>query len=203
MLRKKVLRLALPAFAAGVLLAGCSGEQPDAIAPEASGPASSAAAPGQQQEFNEADMAFAQQMIPHHQQAVEMAEMVDSRTDNPQVVELAAQIQEAQAPEIEQLTSWLEAWGAPMPMPEMEGMDHGDMSGMMTSEDMAALEKAKGTEFDRMWMQMMIEHHEGAIEMANTELQQGVNAEAKKLAQQIIDAQKAEITTMNDLLAAN
>lgn len=203
MLRKKVLRLVLPAFAAGVLLAGCSGEQPDAIAPEASGPASSAAAPGQQQEFNEADMAFAQQMIPHHQQAVEMAEMVDSRTDNPQVVELAAQIQEAQAPEIEQLTSWLEAWGAPMPMPEMEGMDHGDMSGMMTSEDMAALEKAKGTEFDRMWMQMMIEHHEGAIEMANTELQQGVNAEAKKLAQQIIDAQKAEITTMNDLLAAN
>lgn len=203
MLRKKALRLALPAFAAGVLLAGCSGEQADATAPEASTPASSAAAPGQQQEFNEADVAFTQQMIPHHQQAVEMAEMVESRTGNPQVLELAAQIEQAQAPEVEQLTSWLEAWGAPMPMPEMEGMDHGDMSGMMTPEDMAALENANGAEFDRMWMQMMIEHHEGAIEMANTELQQGVNSEAKDLAQQIIDAQEAEIATMNNLLAAN
>jgi uncharacterized protein (DUF305 family) len=201
MFRKTVLRLTLPAFAAGILLVGCSGDQPDATAPETSAPASSAA-PGQQQEFNQADVTFAQQMIPHHQQAVEMAEMVESRTDNPQVLDLAAQIRQAQAPEIEQLTSWLQAWGAPMPMPEMEGMDHGDMSGMMTSEDMSELEKAKGADFDRMWLQMMIEHHTGAIEMANTELQQAVNTDAKELAQQIIDAQQVEITTMSNLLAA-
>jgi uncharacterized protein (DUF305 family) len=200
MLRKTVLRLTLPAFAVGILVAGCSGDQPDATAPEVSAPASSAA-PGQQQEFNQADVTFAQQMIPHHQQAVEMAEMVESRTGNPQVLDLAAQIRQAQAPEIEQLTSWLQAWGAPMP--EMVGMDHGDMSGMMTSEDMSELEKAKGADFDRMWLQMMIEHHTGAIEMANIELQQGVNTDAKEMAQQIIDAQQAEITTMSNLLAAN
>ncbi|SFB56768.1 Uncharacterized conserved protein, DUF305 family [Amycolatopsis marina] len=203
MLRKKVLRFALPAFAASVLLAGCSGEEPPVASPEATAGPTAAAESAQQQEFNQADTAFAQQMIPHHQQAVEMAEMVASRTANSKVIELAAQIQQAQAPEIEKMTSWLEAWGAPMPMPDMDGMDHGEMPGMMTSEVMSELEQAKDADFDRLWLEMMIEHHNGAIEMSNTQLQQGVNAEAKELAQQIIDAQQVEITTMSNLLATN
>ncbi|WP_116049713.1 DUF305 domain-containing protein [Amycolatopsis palatopharyngis] len=203
MLRKTVLRFALPASAAGILfLAGCSGEEPAVNATNTSAAATSAAS-DQQQEFNQADTAFAQQMIPHHQQAVDMAEMVASRTANPEVVELAAQIQQAQAPEIEKMTSWLKAWGAPLPMPAMDGMDHGEMPGMMSSEVMAELEQAKEGDFDRLWLEMMIEHHNGAIEMSNTQLQQGVNAEAKELAQEIIDAQQVEITTMTGLLAAN
>jgi uncharacterized protein (DUF305 family) len=70
----------------------------------------------------------------------------------------------------------------------------------MTAEEMKQLEGAKGAEFDRMWMQMMIKHHEGAIDMARTELSKGSSAEAKALAQKIIDAQQAEITEMQALV---
>jgi uncharacterized protein (DUF305 family) len=80
------------------------------------------------------------------------------------------------------------------------GMDHGDMPGMMSDEDMTALEEASGAEFDRMWMKMMIEHHQGAIDMAQDQLDEGANAEAKTLAQEIIDTQEAEIATMREML---
>ena len=149
-------------------------------------------------DFNDADVEFAQGMIPHHQQAVEMADLADGRAESPEVIDLAERIKAAQDPEIELMRGWLEDWGQVMP----EGMDHEGMAGMMSEDDMTALEDASGAEFDEMFLTMMIEHHEGAIEQAETELDEGQNAEAKELAQTIIDAQQAEIEEMQGILDA-
>jgi uncharacterized protein (DUF305 family) len=152
---------------------------------------------------NADDISFAQGMIPHHAQAVEMAKLVPSRSTNAKVLDLASRIQRAQDPEIQQLTTMLTKWGATPPAsePSMPGMDHGSMSGtgMMTADEMKQLDQAKGAEFDRMWTQMMTKHHQGAIDMAKTELAKGTDTEAKSLAQKIIEAQQAEITEMRAL----
>ena len=154
---------------------------------------------------NDADVAFAQQMIPHHQQAIEMAKAAETRAESQEVKDLAADIEAAQDPEIETMTGWLESWGEDVPDEGMSGMDHGgmfsdDMAGMMSDEDMSALENATGAEFDQMFLTMMIEHHEGAIEMAKTEKADGEYADAKALADDIETAQTEEIQTMQDLL---
>ena len=158
-----------------------------------------------------ADVSFAQAMVPHHQQAVQMADMVPSRTHDQAVTGLANRIRAAQQPEIDRLNGWLAAWkpGAQ----EHQSHDMGDMgnmgnmghqghqmSGMMSAGDMAALEKARDADFDRMWLRMMIQHHQGAVEMAKAELAGGRNADAKAMAQHIIDSQQAEINEMNGLL---
>jgi uncharacterized protein (DUF305 family) len=156
-----------------------------------------------QAEHNDQDIAFAQGMIPHHQQAIDMAAMAAERATNAQVKDLAGRIQAAQDPEIQQLTDMLGKWGAPTEptVSDMPGMDHGGHAGegMMTDEEMQQLESASGAEFDRMWVQMMIKHHQGAVAMAKTELEQGSDADAKDLAQKIIDAQEAEIKEMQAL----
>lgn len=146
---------------------------------------------------NDADVAFATDMIPHHAQAVTMAKMVPTRASSQQVKDLATQIQAAQDPEIKLMSGWLEAWGEPVPA--AGEMQHGD--GMMSMEEMGQLETATGAPFDTMWLQMMIKHHEGAIVMARTELTEGADPDAKKLAQAIVDGQSKEIATMNSLLA--
>ena len=205
---KKTIGFVLPALAAGALLAGCSGSaQGHGDMPGMATGSSSVSVPVPQGDHTQADVTFAQQMVPHHQQAVEMAKLVPSHSTNQKVLELASQIQQAQDPEIQKMTGWLQTWGAPAPttgmnMPgmNMPGMDHGSMPGMMTSDDMTKLGQVKGAAFDRLWLQMMIQHHQGAVEMAKTELQQGASNEAKQLAQQIIDTQQKEITTMNQLL---
>jgi uncharacterized protein (DUF305 family) len=128
-----------------------------------------------------------------------MAALAESRSENPQVVELAARIQEAQEPEIEAMNGFLEDWGVES---DSGGMDH-DMSGasgMMDEADMEALEAARGAEFDRLFLEGMIAHHQGAIEQANEELENGQSEEAKALARQIIEAQEAEIEEMRNLL---
>jgi uncharacterized protein (DUF305 family) len=168
--------------------------------------ASSQAAPA---EHNDQDVTFAQGMIPHHQQAIDMATAAAGKATNPKVKELATQVQGAQDPELQQLTGMLEKWGAPTAPAEstgsgMPGMDHGDMSsgsGMMTEEQMGQLEQATGAEFDRMWLQMMIEHHQGAVAMARTEVEQGSDPDAKALARTIVATQEAEITEMQGMLA--
>jgi uncharacterized protein (DUF305 family) len=151
-------------------------------------------------DFNSADVEFAQGMIPHHQQAVEMAELAETRAEDPQVIDLAERIKGAQDPEIEQMEGWLDDWGQPAPSDAMGGMDHG--GGMMSEDDMTALEDASGAEFDEMFLTMMIEHHEGAITQAEAELEDGKYPEALELAQAIIDAQKAEIEEMQGILDA-
>jgi uncharacterized protein (DUF305 family) len=161
---------------------------------------------------NAADVAFATGMIPHHGQAITMAEMATSQATNPQVKSLAAAIKAAQGPEIATMSAWLTGWGQPVPAttggPDMSGMDTGmsrmdgtgGMVGMMTTQEMQQLTAATGAAFDRMWLQMMIRHHQGAVTMAQTELATGQNGDAKQLAQQIIDAQNKEIDTMTGLL---
>ncbi|KQS64368.1 hypothetical protein ASG41_16670 [Modestobacter sp. Leaf380] len=146
--------------------------------------------------FNTADVTFAQGMVPHHDQAVEMAQMTQTRSTNPQVLDLATRIEAAQGPEIDTLTGWLEDWGSD------SGSDSGvgGMSGMMSSEDMASLESLSGVEFDRMWLEMMLEHHTGAVGMAETEIADGEDPAAIAMAEDIQASQSAEITEMEQLL---
>ncbi|MFC5175101.1 DUF305 domain-containing protein [Nocardioides taihuensis] len=152
------------------------------------------------EEFNAADVTFATDMIPHHQQAVEMAKLAAGRAQSAEVQDLADQILQAQGPEIDQMTSWLQSWGKPVPE-AMSGMDmSGSMPGMMSPDDMDQLQSADGSQFDQMFLTMMIEHHRGAIAMAQTEQSAGANEDAIALAEQIEQAQTEEIATMKSLL---
>lgn len=149
---------------------------------------------------NEADMMFVQGMIPHHQQAVTMSDMALETSDNTEVLALAEQIKAAQQPEIDQMRNLLDQWGAPAErgMEGMEGM--GNMQGMMSQSEMGAMMSAQGGEFDRLFLTGMIRHHQGAVTSSETELAEGESAEAQELAQEIIDAQEAEIAEMETLL---
>jgi len=153
---------------------------------------------------NEADVVFAQGMIPHHRQAVEMAEVALDRAEDPEVVELAEEISAAQEPEIQTLTGFLEAWDAEVPADDMSMDDGGmgSMTGMMSPEDMAGLESAQGTQFDQMFLEMMVEHHQGAVSMAENEVDEGQNPAALDLAETIIDTQESEIERMQGLLSS-
>jgi uncharacterized protein (DUF305 family) len=164
--------------------------------------------------FNDADVMFVEQMIPHHQQAIAMAQMAASHTQNPRVKQLAAKIDTEQAPEIKTMTAWLQAWGKPLPtampgmmspMPGMmgsplPGMNSPVAPGMMSQQEMSRMMAAHGAQFDRMFLQMMIRHHQGAVQMAKTEQAQGLNPAAKRLARQIQSTQTAEITEMQQML---
>ncbi|MEU6743634.1 DUF305 domain-containing protein [Streptosporangium sandarakinum] len=176
--------------------AGMTGMTSGASAPATS--ASPAASTSPANGSNAADVMFAQMMIPHHRQAVAMAELAETRAADPEVKDLAAKIKGAQDPEIATMSGWLKAWGAPE-MPDGGHMGH-DMPGMMSEKDMAGLKAAKGAEFDRMFAKMMIAHHEGAVGMAETERAQGADPAAKRLAADIIAAQQAEIKQMRKLL---
>ena len=145
---------------------------------------------------NAGDVTFAQAMIPHHQQAVQMAKLAATRASDSRVKDLAARIEAAQDPEIMKMTGWMSSWGASMPS-DMAGMD---MPGMMSTADMTALTAASGTAFDRTFLTMMIAHHTGARAMAQAELATGSDADAKALAQSIIDGQTKEITEMKAIL---
>ena len=151
--------------------------------------------------FNDADVSFAQNMIPHHEQAVEMADMALDPTvgASAEVRALATRIKDAQDPEIELMRGWLAAWGKPE-MADMAGHDMSSMDGMMSAEDMDSLGQLTGAEFDAAWLTMMIEHHKGAIEMADAVKANGTNPDVASLADQIIAAQNAEIDEMTTLL---
>ncbi|WP_116947916.1 DUF305 domain-containing protein [Jiangella endophytica] len=149
-------------------------------------------------DFAPADVEFARQMIPHHAQAVEMAGMLPADGVSAELTELAAAIADAQQPEIDQMTAMLDRWGY-VP-PPLEGGHAHEMAGMLTEDDLAALDAATGVEFERMWLTMMIEHHEGAIEMARSVLDDGIDTQARELAEEIVDVQQAEIVRMERML---
>lgn len=208
------------ALAALVVAAGCSnnsgGEQPAGQTTTAATPTAQATTPTAEA-HNQADVMFAQHMIPHHQQAIEMSDMLLSKQGiDPRVIELANQIKAAQGPEIQQMQGWLTQWGSPqMPMPSgMPG--HGDMpttsgmpsmsgtpgvSGMMSEQDMAALQNAQGAEASKLFLTQMITHHEGAITMAQNEIKDGQYPAALELARSIVTSQQKEIETMKGILA--
>jgi uncharacterized protein (DUF305 family) len=181
-------------------------------------------APAASVDHNAADLSFTQLMIVHHQGAVGMADLAPSRAANQQVKDLAIKIKAAQAPEIEQMTGWLTLWGAAMSTSTSasttsdDGMDHGGMSGMgkegemstgatgmampgmMSDAQMQGLTAAAGADFDRLFMELMIVHHQGAIEMADTQIAEGSNPAALALAESIKTSQTAEIAEMQQLL---
>jgi uncharacterized protein (DUF305 family) len=152
--------------------------------------------------LNEADVEFAQGMIAHHEQAIEMAEIaLDPATGaSPEVVDLATRIQAAQDPEVELMTGWLTAAGEPVAMDTSDGHDMSSMDGMMTADQIDEMAAMTGADFDQTWLEMMIAHHEGAISQSETVKADGSNADVLLLADQIIAAQQAEISEMQALL---
>ncbi len=207
---RRTAALAIATVAAAASLASCSSSTTDSatspVAPSASAP---------MMQGSPTDVAFAQSMIPHHQQAIEMSVLaLDPQSGaSEEVQQLAAQIKAAQDPEIQQMTQWLQDWGAPTAMPgatdgsDIAGMDHSGhdmgamtMSGMMTDEQMQQLEQTQANEFDQMWLTMMIAHHQGAISMAE-QAQASESSQVTTLTDAVISGQQQEITTMQNLLA--
>jgi uncharacterized protein (DUF305 family) len=188
----RTLALATGALTALLLLTGCAaGPGMDGMDQETSSPSDSTAP------VNDADVDFAINMIAHHQQAIDMADLLLAKEGvDDRVINLALAIKEAQGPEISTMTAWLDAWGQDI----MLGMDHG--GGMMSEDDMSALEAASGTEASRLFLEQMIEHHQGAIDMAEREVTEGENPDAVALAGVIITDQAAEITVMQQLLTS-
>lgn len=170
-------------------------------------PAAHTASDGEQ--FNDADVAFASDMIQHHAQALAMVDETMGRELSPQVRRLAEDIRSAQGPEIQTMTGWLTAWDQPVPetMRDHANADGGDMDmssdmpGMMSQEQMDELAAASGADFERLFLTMMIEHHQGAVEMAEAEQRDGANPGAIDLAEQIVTAQEREIAAMQRLLS--
>jgi uncharacterized protein (DUF305 family) len=199
----KILFALLTTLVAALALAACSedgGENGD----------DSTAIP-ESEEFNQADVDFATDMIQHHAQALAMVDLTRDRGLSPEVEALAEEIMMAQGPEIETMTDWLTSWDQPVPETVRDHANaHGDepmemdsdVPGMMSAEDMAALEAAQGEEFERMWLEMMIGHHQGAIEMAQAEEADGEYRPATDLAGTITSTQQDEIDRMEQLLGS-
>jgi uncharacterized protein (DUF305 family) len=152
--------------------------------------------------LSDVEITFAQGMIAHHEQAIEMAEMaLDPHTSaGAPVTELAKKISSTQDEEVTLMTGWLNDAGAPLTMDMSDGHDMSSMTGMMSVESMDALASMSGAEFDREWLDMMIEHHEGAIDQASTVLGTATNPDVIALAQDILEAQQTEIDQMRALL---
>ncbi|KQW47307.1 hypothetical protein ASC77_12585 [Nocardioides sp. Root1257] len=196
--------------ALGVTLAAC-GDDSDGGSPSSTQTASNGDV------FNDADVSFASDMIQHHAQALSMVDLTQGRTLDPEVQQLADDIQAAQGPEIETMADWLTAWGEDVPATmrdhsnaghdmggdmseQMEGMESSDMPGMMSADEMNELQDASDAEFQDMWLEMMVRHHKGAVEMAQTEQEDGTFADAVELAKAIETAQNKEIAQMEGLL---
>ncbi|MFT4124938.1 MAG: DUF305 domain-containing protein [Gordonia sp. (in: high G+C Gram-positive bacteria)] len=228
--------------AAGILvLGGCGGAESESAGSSiASSAATSSAAPSSAGSHNAADVAFVQGMIPHHQQAIEMCDVLLAKQGvDTRVVAVARRIAAAQRPEITRMQQWLSQWGsAPMsarPSHDMSAMPShampshamsghampshamsghampdmsGEMPGMpgghgtMSAADMAALRAASGAAAGHLFLRQMIEHHQGAVTMAQQEIAQGRSQAAVALARSIVTTQQAEITEMQGLLTA-
>ncbi len=196
-----IRHLAAPAIALALTatLAACgSDDSPSAdTTPATEAPGASTATVA----LNAADIEFAQGMIAHHEQAIEMAEIALDPTvgASPKVIDLATRIKGAQDPEVKLMTGWLTAAGEPVVMDTSEGHEMSSMDGMMTADQMDAMAAMTGAEFDQMWLEMMVAHHEGAISQSETVKTTGSYADVLALADQIITAQQGEITEMQAL----
>ena len=221
MSKSKTVVTGMAALAAVAAIGACSNSATKEAAPSAPSQTQTTAS-AQAAAHNKADMMFAHMMIPHHQQAIEMSDMVLAKQGmDPRVVELATQIKDAQGPEIAQMQGWLDEWNMDMgDMPGHGGMDdmpgHGGMDGsgatmpgmggmgmmdgMLSPAEMQALKDAQGVEADKLFLTGMIKHHEGAITMAQNEIKNGEFPEAIELSKAIVESQQKEIDTMNEIL---
>ncbi|MET8294249.1 DUF305 domain-containing protein [Streptomyces sp. NPDC001272] len=190
---------AATAVTAALVLAACGQASDTAGSGHGAGHGGSAtpsASAGSAAAHNAADTAFAQGMVPHHRQALEMASLAATRAESAEVKTLADEIRKAQDPEITTLSGWLATWGE-----QAQGGHAGhSMSGMMTGEEMEQLGQKSGRAFDTAFLQLMVKHHEGAVAMARTEQTDGAYQPAKDMAASVIASQSAEITRMNGLL---
>jgi uncharacterized protein (DUF305 family) len=187
------------AAAAIIVLASCSGPATS----ERTGPTPSATHDSQSAEHNAADIAFAEDMIPHHRQAVEMTAMVPSRSTNPDLLVMATHIWSDQQAEILTMKGLLAQWGVQDAPSDENPMGHSRMhiAGMVDDATLNTIQSLSGPPFDALWMTSMISHHQGAIAMAQNEIDQGRSPDAIKLAKMIISAQQREIAQMNHLLS--
>ena len=183
------------ALALAAVLGGCSdgaGGSPDSAASVV-------------QTFNKADVKFAQTMIPHHEQAIEMSDMILAKSGvDREVTKLAQQVKDAQGPEMTTMTGFLTAWNQPLIPDHSAEADehHWDAEGMLTPEEMQELTTADGRTGQQLFLEGMIEHHKGAVAMVQDEIDNGQNPDALRLAQAIKDRQTAEIETMESLLTS-
>lgn len=203
-LTRKTTIIATGAALSALVLAGCGSSSTTKAGPSHSTALPTASfGPAASGPHNDADVTFVTDMLPHHAQAVEMADMALGRDANTEVKALAAQIKGAQAPEIAAMSGWLAGWGQPIPASghTMGGMGSSmESEGMMSDDEMTSLDAASGTAFAKKWLTDMTTHHKGAVAMAKTELMDGQNTEAKALASRIIASQSVEISTMSKLL---
>jgi uncharacterized protein (DUF305 family) len=207
---KRTTLMGACAVAVLAISTGCSSSNESAHPAGQTPPSSATATPATKatpattaQAHNDADVTFAQHMIPHHMQAVEMSDtLLTKQGIDPRVTELANQIKAAQGPEIQQMQGWLTQWGAPS-MPPMSGNgDMPGMSGMMSQQDMTALKDAQGVDAAKLYLTQMIAHHQGAITMAQGEIKNGQYPPAVEMAHAIATTQQQEIDTMNGILAS-
>ncbi|MFB7512094.1 DUF305 domain-containing protein [Streptomyces sp. NPDC056144] len=205
---KKKLALTGAVVAAGLLLSACGGNDGSdggmsgmdhGGTSTTSSVSASPSTTGAVTSFNDADVMFAQMMIPHHQQALEMAELADGRAQDPQVKKIVAAIEKAQDPEILKMKAWLKGWGRPDTAQGGSGSGHG-MAGMMSGQDMKELAATRGKAFDRKFAELMIAHHEGAVTMAENERKNGLDAGAKRLADDVVRTQSVEIAELRKIL---
>jgi uncharacterized protein (DUF305 family) len=200
LMSSRITRLAAVLFAllTALLLTSCSGSDNHGEAHTTDEPVIT----GQPAGFNADDHAFATNMIAHHQQAIELSQMVPERSTDSGLIALAKKISTEQEPEIKALRVFLVQWDENPEDNASHGGDggHGTMAGMVDDATMAKLRSLRGADFDRLWLQSMISHHQGAIEMAQAEIANGENEDIKQMAQTMINSQKADIAQMNQML---
>jgi len=187
---------AIATLAAAIVLSSCG-----TAATQNQGLSASATSAEQVAAHNADDVMFAQMMIPHHQQAIELAAMVPDRSSNPDVIALAAKIVGEQQPEIDMMKALLLQWNVdPNEMSHESGHAGMAMTGMVNDATMVRLDSLKGASFDMLWLQSMISHHEGAIAMAKSEIADGKSADMTTVAADIVAAQQAEIDQIKQML---
>ena len=207
-LMRRLRTLVVPLAVTAAVLTGCGGNEDEPAPEDGTGQAA-------ESDHNDADVAFATDMIPHHAQALMMTDMAVGRPLDRELTVLVDDIRAAQAPEIELMADWLQEWGEPVPETVRDhahgghgddGGDDGDaagmdgMDGMMSEEQLVELEDASPEEFEELWLTMMVEHHEGAVAMAEAELEEGSFQPALDLAEEIASSQTEEIELMQGLL---
>jgi uncharacterized protein (DUF305 family) len=185
------------AAAAIVVLAGCANDSRTSGISMEHGSANASASPSASH-FNDTDIKFVQTMLPHHDQAVSMSDMLLAKHGvHPEVAALARQIKDAQQVEIDTMNGWFEAMGRPQ---LLGGTHHGGLQGMLDENEMQQLDQANSGDGQRLFLEAMIKHHTGAIEMANNEITDGQHPGAVDLAKNISTTQQQEIDDMTDLL---
>jgi len=186
------------AVAAALFLSSCGGSSSDGHTDRKT--TDEPVITGQPAGYNADDVAFATNMIPHHEEAVELSAMVPDRSTNAELISLAQQISAAQQPEINVMKVFLVQWNE-NPEASSGHAGHGNtMQGMVDAATMTKLQSLQGAEFDKLWLESMISHHQGAIEMAKAELANGENVDSKGLAKNIVATQEAEIGQMKQML---